>query len=80
MKNADVSRNERVCNVIYLFFGSFLGKVSVKFHHCSICVTDFRKGGPRPIQIFSTPPPFPHLWEALKRAILNKVKASKRLF
>ena len=26
-KDADVSRNQEVCKVIYIFFGSFLGKV-----------------------------------------------------
>ena len=26
-KNADVSRNNWVCHVIHIFFGSFLGKV-----------------------------------------------------
>ena len=27
VKNADVSRNQEVCHVTYIFFGSFLGKV-----------------------------------------------------
>ena len=26
-KNADVNRTQGVCHVIYIFFGSFLGKV-----------------------------------------------------
>ena len=26
-KNADVSKTQRVCHVIYIFFGSLLGKV-----------------------------------------------------
>ena len=32
--------------MIYVFLGSSLGKVKLaKFHHCRICVTDFRDGG-----------------------------------
>ena len=40
-----------------------------KFHHCRICVTDFREGGP-----FC--PPSPHPWAAPKRPILNRVKGT----
>ena len=35
-KNTDVSKTQGVCHVIYIFFG--------KFHHCRICVTDFKEG------------------------------------
>ena len=43
-KNADVSRNQRVCPVIHIFFGSSLGKDNcAKFRHCRICVADFRE-------------------------------------
>ena len=46
-KNADVSRTQEVCHVIYIFSGSFLDKCNcAKFHHCRICVTDFMEGGP----------------------------------
>ena len=38
-----------------------------KFHHCRICVVDFREDGPkRP----------PHPWVASKKPILNRVKES----
>ena len=36
-----------------------------KFHHCRLCVTDFREGGP------FWPP---SLWAAPKKPILNRVK------
>ena len=37
------------------------------FHHCRICVTEFREGGP-----FW---PAPHPWVAAKKPILNRVKS-----
>ena len=44
-KNADVSRIQKVCHVIYIFFGSSLGKYNcTKFHHCRIGMTNFKKG------------------------------------
>ena len=55
VKNADVSKTQEVCHVIHIFF--YLLSVrynSAKFHHCRICVTDFREWGP-----FCSPPP-PH--------------------
>ena len=49
VKNADVSRTQGVCQVIYIFSGSSWVKYNcVKFHHCRICMTDFREGGPHP--------------------------------
>ena len=44
-KNVDVSRTQGVCHVILICFGSSLGNVNcAKFHHCRICVTNFREG------------------------------------
>ena len=42
----------------------------VKFHHCRIYVTDFRKGG----ILGGPPPPPPDPWTAPKKPILNGVK------
>ena len=48
VKNADVNRTHGICHVIHIFFGSSSGKVQLKFqlkakfHHCRICLTDFR--------------------------------------
>ena len=49
--NADVSRNQRVCRLIYTYSFDLL-KVRcnfAKFHHCRACVRDFmeeeRRGG-----------------------------------
>ena len=53
-KNADVSRTQGVCHVIHIFF-----------HHCRICVTDFREERP-----FCSPYP----WAAPKKPILNRIK------
>ena len=56
-----------MCHVIYTFFWDLpLVKYNcAKFHHCRICVADFRKGVPkRP----------PHPWAAPKTPILNRVK------
>ena len=51
-KNADVSRTQKVCHLIHIFFGYSLGKINcATFHHCSICVTNIRERGP-----FCTPP------------------------
>ena len=42
-KNADVSRTQVVRHMIYIFFGSSLGKENrAKGHHYRICKTDFR--------------------------------------
>ena len=38
-----------------------------KFHHCRICVTDFREGAFHP-----------HPWSGLKKPILNRVKRFKQ--
>ena len=55
-KNADVSGTQGVCHVNYIFI-YFVGLLELryncaKFHHCRICVTDFREVG-----LFA--PPFP---------------------
>ena len=54
-KNADVSRTQGVCHVIHTFFLDLLwGRYNCgKFHHCRICVTNFREEG----GIFASPPP-----------------------
>ena len=53
---------------VYIFFGNFLGYNFVKFHHCRICVTDFREG------VFLPNPPSPaHPWAAPKKPIMNRV-------
>ena len=52
-KNAHVSRTQGACHVIHIFFASSLGnKQCAEFHHCRICVTDFREEG-----LFAAPPP-----------------------
>ena len=52
-KNADVSRTQGVCQVIHIFLYLLWGRYNcAKFHHCRICVTDFREGVP-----FCPPPP-----------------------
>ena len=57
---------ERVCHVIHLFFGSSFGNYNCpNFHHCRICVTDFRKGDFLPLPLSFTAP---------KRPILNRVE------
>ena len=58
-KHADVSRTERVCHVIHIFFEFSLGKVNC--HLCRICVTNFREG--------ASPPSV----SSYKRPILNRV-------
>ena len=46
---------------------------SAKFHHCGICVTDFREGG-----LFA---PSSHPWAAPKKPIPNRIKMiSKAIF
>ena len=46
MKNADVSRTQGMCHMIYAFLRSSLGKYNcAKCHHCGICVADFKEGG-----------------------------------
>ena len=46
-KYVDVSKTEVMYHVIYIFFRSTLGKDNrAKFHHCRICVADFREEGP----------------------------------
>ena len=45
-KNADVSRTQGVCHVIHIFLDlPWVRYNCAKFHHCRICVTDFREGG-----------------------------------
>ena len=61
-KNADISRNERVCHVIHVNY------YCAKFHHGRICVTNVREEGP-----FCPPPPsIPRV--VPKSSILNRVK------
>ena len=52
-KNADVSSNQGVCHMIYIYFLDllWLRYSCAKFHHYSIYVTDFMKGG-----LFAPPP------------------------
>ena len=45
-KDAHVSRTQKVCHVIYKFFGSFLNNVNcAKVHNCRICETGFSEEG-----------------------------------
>ena len=72
-KNVDISRTEGVCHVTHTFFGCFFKARCkyTKFHHCRICMTDFRERVPSP----SPPRPLAlHPWVASKRPIMNKVK------
>ena len=56
-KIADVSRTQGMCHVIYIFLDLFWVRYNcAKFHHCGICVGDFREG-----VLF-----FPNLWAARK--------------
>ena len=66
-RNSDVSRTQGVCRVIYIFFGSSLGKLGINV--ASFIVAGYvwqfiGKGG-----LFA-----PHPWAALKRPILNRVE------
>ena len=66
-RNSDVSRNQKMCHVIYTFFGSSIGKVNcAKFHHYRICVTCM-------ILCSGVFLPLPPAWAALKRFILNRL-------
>ena len=52
-KNAYVSKIQGVCHVTYIFFDFCQVRYNcVTFHHCRICVTDFREEG-----IFAHPHP-----------------------
>ena len=63
-KNADVSRTQGgVSCDSYSFWNFFRQGITVKFHHCRICVTGFRKGGP-----FSPPPPPPPIREQPRKS------------
>ena len=44
-----------------------------KFHHCKICVTDFKKVGKGGGELFHLSP---HPWAAPKKPILNRIKCS----
>ena len=45
LKNADLSRNQDLCHMTDIFFGSSPGKDNfAKFHLCRICLTNFREG------------------------------------
>ena len=55
-KNATGSRNHGVCHVIWRYN-------HVKFHHCKICVTDFRNGG----KPFAS-----HLWAPRKGSFFSE--------
>ena len=50
VKNADVTRTQGVCHVIYTFFRSSLGKLykCAKFYYGRTCLTDFLGRGPFP--------------------------------
>ena len=44
-KNADFSRTQKTCHVIHIFLDLLQVRYKcAKFHHCRICVTNFRKG------------------------------------
>ena len=65
-KNADDSRVQGVRYVIYIFLDLLSVKYNcAKFHHCRICVTDFRKG------VFLARP---SVWATPKRPILNRIR------
>ena len=65
-KNADVSRNQGASTwLINLLDLLWVRYNCAKFHHCRICVTDFRE--------WAFPPPS-HPWEAPRMPILNRVK------
>ena len=74
-KNADVSRNQRVCHVIFTFFGSSLVRYNcAKLHNYSICETNLWEGGAF-CPLFA-----PHPWAAPKRPILNRVNILNKYF
>ena len=54
LKNADVSRTQGVCHVIHKILDLLWFRYNcAKYHHCTICLTDFREEGflpPRPIR------------------------------
>ena len=53
------------CDVIHIFFNLLWVRYNcAKFHHSTICVTDFREGG----GLFAL-----HPWAAPKKSILNRV-------
>ena len=44
LRNADVSRPQGLCHVIYIFLELLYARFKcAKSNHCGICVTDFRK-------------------------------------
>ena len=44
-KNPDISRNQGLCHVMYIFFGLlYLRYIFAKFHHCRIYVKNSRGG------------------------------------
>ena len=44
-KNADVSRTQGMCHVIYIPFGSSLVRYNfAKFHQRRVCAADFKEG------------------------------------
>ena len=72
VKKCWCQQNSRGCVTWFIYFLDLLWVRynCAKFHHCSICVTDFREVG-----AFLPPP---HPWAAPKKPILNRVK--KRLW
>ena len=76
MKNADFSRAQRVCHVIYIFVGSCLGKVYL----CQVSslqdMCDRFQGG----EVFIAPLPPTICKQRQKKSILNRVKKDKKYF
>ena len=59
LKNSNIIRTQVVAHVIHMFLDLLYAKHNcAKFHHCRICVTDFREKG------LSSPP---HIREQLRK-------------
>ena len=65
-KNADVSRTEGVYHLIHIFLDLLYNYA--KFHHCRICVTDFRLYGPPSVSSPEKTPPWIGLKNHQKRS------------
>ena len=59
-KIADVSRAQRVCHVIDIFFGSSLGKIYLCQMLLRVCVKDFREEQCCPIPPYVSSPEKAH--------------------
>ena len=68
VKKCSCRQNSRgVSRDSYIFWMFFRWGITAKFHHCRICVTNFRE-----TDLFS-PPPLPR--ESPKKSILNRVNS-----